>query len=174
MHTIFNENKNKSTEPNIFEYTMKMNIRTANNGDLHVIVEFNALMAKETEHKELNHETLQKGVDSVLKDSTKGIYYIAEIDDIIAGQLLITYEWSDWRNSNFWWIQSVYVRKEYRNMGVFTALFKHIELLAKRNPTVCGIRLYVEKTNDRAKSTYEKIGLRHAAYDMYEMDFVPV
>jgi GNAT superfamily N-acetyltransferase len=85
---------------------------------------------------------------------------------------MITYEWSDWRNGRFWWIQSVYVEKQARGMGVFKSLFNHIHALAKAQKDVCGLRLYVEKNNDRAKQTYGRLGMELSYYEMYEMDFV--
>jgi ribosomal protein S18 acetylase RimI-like enzyme len=102
-------------------------------------------------------------------DPSKGLYYIAESTGKIAGQLMITYEWSDWRNATFWWIQSVYVHPEYRNHGVFRALYRFIETIARTHGDVCGVRLYVEKENDRAQKTYEALGMKHSHYEMMEM-----
>jgi GNAT superfamily N-acetyltransferase len=149
---------------------MELSVRLALPSDVSVIAEFNAAMAKETEGIELNRDRLQKGVEALFTDPSKGLYYIAESDGKIAGQLMITYEWSDWRNATFWWIQSVYVRQEYRRQGVFHALYRSIETIARTHGDVCGIRLYVEKENDRAQKTYEALGMKHSHYEMMEME----
>jgi GNAT superfamily N-acetyltransferase len=149
---------------------MNLSVRLALPSDVSVIAEFNAAMAKETEGIELNRERLHKGVEALFADPSKGLYYIAESDGKIAGQLMITYEWSDWRNATFWWIQSVFVRPEYRRQGVFHALYRSIETIAGTRGDVCGIRLYVEKENDRAQKTYEALGMKHSHYEMMEMD----
>ncbi|MCI0706677.1 MAG: GNAT family N-acetyltransferase [Ignavibacteriae bacterium] len=147
-------------------------IRPATLNDAERITEFNALMAKETENIELDLTRLRAGVESVLRDKSKGVYYIAEENGSALGQTLITYEWSDWRNGMFWWIQSVYVQKDYRGKGVFKAMFEHLRTLAKQEQTVCGLRLYVEEHNSRAQQTYERLGMKKTYYDMYELDFV--
>jgi len=147
-------------------------VRPAVKADGPVIAKFNALMAQETEHRVLDHALLRPGVEAILADQAKGVYYVAEIGGTVAGQTLITYEWSDWRNGTFWWIQSVYVREEYRGKGVFKALFRFIEEAARSRTDVCGFRLYVEKDNDRAKQTYEKIGMKKTLYELFEIDFV--
>jgi GNAT superfamily N-acetyltransferase len=112
----------------------------------------------------------------LLKDADKGVYYIALAETgkgwAVAGQLLITTEWSDWRNGTFWWIQSVYVAKPFRNCGMFRALFKHVQVLARARPDVCGLRLYMDAHNDRARQAYERLGLRQTNYQIFEMDFV--
>jgi len=151
---------------------MSITIRPATLADASRITEFNALMAKETEGIDLDMARLLVGVESVLRDSSKGIYYVAEENGFVVGQTLITYEWSDWRNGMFWWIQSVYVQKDVRGKGVFKALFDHIGKLAKQEKTVCGLRLYVEKHNDRAQQTYERLGMKKTHYEMFELDFV--
>ena len=149
---------------------MNLMVRLAAPSDASIIVEFNAAMAKETEGIELNREYLQKGVEALFADSSKGLYYIAESNGKIAGQLMITYEWSDWRNAAFWWIQSVYVRPEYRKQGVFRALYRSIETIARTRGDVCGVRLYVDKENGRAQKTYGTLGMKHSHYEMIEMD----
>ncbi len=151
---------------------MEIKIRRARPGDARVIAEFNARMAEETEHRSLDHGILARGVKAILSEAGKGMYFVAEVDRTIVGQLMITYEWSDWRNGNFWWIQSVYVRKEYRQQGVFRALYEYVESLAKKRKGVCGLRLYVERRNGRAQKTYEKMGMTRSAYEMFEMVFV--
>jgi ribosomal protein S18 acetylase RimI-like enzyme len=149
-----------------------MVIRQATIADAPLIAEFNALMAEETEGKHLETALLLDGVHGLLSDSSRGVYYLTEIDGAVVGQLMVTYEWSDWRNGNFWWIQSVYVKPEFRARGVFTSLYKFIEQLARQRNDVCGIRLYVDETNTRAKKTYEKLGMHPTHYQLYEVDFV--
>jgi GNAT superfamily N-acetyltransferase len=151
---------------------MPPSIRQTTIADAPVITRFNALLAIETEQITLDQDRLRKGVESLLRDPTKGFYIVAEHDNVVVGQLMITFEWSDWRNGVFWWIQSVYVEKEARGTGVFQALFDHIHTLAKKTPDVCGLRLYVEKKNTRAKQTYERLAMHSSHYEMYEMDFV--
>ena len=151
---------------------MNITIRPATIADAATITRFNALLAAETEQITLDQDRLRKGVEALLRDSTKGFYVLAERDTVILGQLMITFEWSDWRNGVFWWIQSVYVEKAARGSGVFNALFDYIHTLAKTTPDVCGLRLYVEKTNTRAKQTYERLAMHSSHYEMYEMDFV--
>ena len=151
---------------------MNITIRPASESDTAVIAEFNGLMAQETEDKSLPDERVRKGVEAVLGDSAKGIYLLAEENAQVVGQLMITYEWSDWRNGSFWWIQSVYVRKENRGKGIFRALFDHVMKMAKARKDVCGVRLYVERHNQRAREAYEKLGMKKTAYRLYEIDFV--
>jgi GNAT superfamily N-acetyltransferase len=151
---------------------MNMIVRQAAASDAVTIADFNACMAKETEHLELNHERLQKGVEALIADSSKGLYYLAEVDGKVVGQLMITYEWSDWRNATFWWIQSVYVLLDYRKQGVFRALYQHVASFAKERGDVCGLRLYVEESNKRAQQTYEALGMKLSHYRMMDVDFV--
>jgi GNAT superfamily N-acetyltransferase len=151
---------------------MNFSIRQATPNDAAIIARFNALMAVETESKTLDAELLQKGVEALLADPSKGLYFLAESEGRVVGQTMITYEWSDWRNGTFWWIQSVYVAKEARGTGVFKALFEYIHSLATSRPDICGLRLYVEENNTRARQTYERLGMKHSHYRMYEMDFV--
>jgi GNAT superfamily N-acetyltransferase len=101
----------------------------------------------------------------------EGTYFVAEHNGAVIGQLLITYEWSDWRNGNFWWIQSVYVAQEFRENGVFRGLFSHVEKLARSRRDVCGLRLYVEKNNRRAHQAYARLGMKHTHYEIYETCF---
>ena len=151
-------------------------VREARVIDSPFITEFNLRMAWETEQRRLDPQRVGQGVAALLNDPAKGTYYIAEVQTgerwVVAGQLLITYEWSDWRNGNFWWIQSVYVGEEYRAGGVFKALFNHIQALAKGRTDVCGLRLYVDAHNKRAQQAYERLGLKKTDYEFFEMDFV--
>jgi GNAT superfamily N-acetyltransferase len=151
---------------------MPASIRKATIADVSVIARFNSQMADETEHLALDQERLKAGVEALLRDPSKGVYYVAELNNIITGQMMITYEWSDWRNGTFWWIQSVYVESSARGSGVFRALFDHVHSLAKSRNDVCGLRLYVERSNDRAKRTYDRHGMHSSHYEMFEMDFV--
>jgi ribosomal protein S18 acetylase RimI-like enzyme len=147
-----------------------MKIRKARLTDAAIIADFNSRLAWETEKLKLDSPTIQRGVRAVLKDATKGTYFVAELDGAIIGQLLITHEWSDWRNGDFWWIQSVYVTAEHRQSGVFRRLFEHVQTLAQKLRNVCGLRLYVEKNNDRAQRTYAKLGMTKTHYEVFETD----
>lgn len=148
-----------------------MKIRKATSADAAIIAAFNRNLAWETEKLRLNSAIVSRGVRTLLKDAIKGTYFVAEQGGVIVGQLLITYEWSDWRNGNFWWIQSVYVAAEYRQGGAFRALFNHVQKLARSRREVCGLRLYVEKNNRRAQKAYERLAMNHTHYEMYETSF---
>jgi ribosomal protein S18 acetylase RimI-like enzyme len=151
---------------------LTISVRKATPEDAEFLVHGNAAMALETEHLSLDLDRLRNGVHALFEDASKGVYYIAEAGGRRAGQMMITYEWSDWRNGNFWWIQSVYVLPEYRGRGVFKSLYRHVEGLAKADPGVCGLRLYVENENKRAQATYERVGMKPTVYRMFEVDFV--
>ena len=144
-------------------------IRRAVKTDVDTIVSFNIEMARETEGIALPRPRLIDGVNAMFADKTKGFYIVAECAGEIVGQIMITYEWSDWRNGTFWWIQSVYVLPQYRRMGVFRALFRHVKLMAEETADVCGLRLYVEQNNHTAKQTYESLGMEECHYDLREM-----
>ena len=146
-------------------------IRTAAEADVATIVSFNAAMAFETEGKRLDEATLTAGVRAVLHDPALGVYYLAERDGQVVGQALITFEWSDWRNAMFWWIQSVYVPPAARRTGVYRGLYEVISRCARETPDVCGLRLYVEHQNTVAQRTYEELGMRPAEYRLYELEF---
>ena len=148
-----------------------MKIRKARASDTLVIADFNSRLAWETEQLRLEPATVRRGVRALLKDAAKGNYFVVEANGAVIGQLLITYEWSDWRNGNFWWIQSVYVAAEFRSGGVFRALFGHVQKLAKARRDVCGLRLYVEKNNRRAQQAYDRLGMTHTHYEIYETSF---
>lgn len=150
---------------------MEISIRRAALSDLDTLVAFNAAMARETEDKPLNEETVQSGIRALLHDEQKGRYWVAVADDgTVVGTLMCTTEWSDWRNGQFWWIQSVYVRRKARRQGVFTALYEHVHAAATQAPGVCGMRLYVEKANAAAQATYEALGMAQTDYRMYEVE----
>ncbi len=151
-------------------------IRPATKHDVDTIVEFNRAMALETENRRLDLSTLRQGIHAFLENSGYGSYIVAELPEDTSrkpvGQLMITYEWSDWRNGVFWWIQSVYVAPERRGKGVFRALYDHILAKAKTDPKVCGIRLYVERENRSAQTVYQRVGLVPSVYTVYEQDFM--
>ena len=150
---------------------MPYSIRAARPTDLEFLVDGNARMALETENRELDRELLEEGVAEVLNDAAKGVYFVADDGDGPVGQLLLTCEWSDWRCGWFWWIQSVYVVPEARESGVFGQLFRHVREAAGRDPEVCGLRLYVERENDRAQAIYRHLGMRETDYRVLEIDF---
>ena len=147
-----------------------MSIRRGNIEDLETIVRFNYNLAKETEDKELDLNILKKGIESVLIDESKGKYYVYTIDNKVVGQLMHTYEWSDWRNGTFLWIQSVYIDKEYRKKGIFKALYNYVRKVSENDEGIVGIRLYVEKENVAAKSTYKSLEMCECEYHMYEYE----
>ena len=115
---------------------------------------------------------LRAGVDAVLGDESKGLYFVAEAEGRVVGQLMITFEWSDWRNAQFWWIQSVYVHPDWRRKGIYRSMHGAIINLARSQPGVCGVRLYVEGDNHIAKCVYERVGLSPSSYQEYESEFV--
>jgi ribosomal protein S18 acetylase RimI-like enzyme len=146
-------------------------IRKAKHEDIEKIAEFNVQMAKETEGKILNKKVVQEGVRAVLKNKIKGFYLIAEDNKatkLLVGQLMVTFEWSDWRNKNFWWIQSVYVDKKYRNKKVFSQLFRTVTKMALSEKNVYGLRLYTNKNNYSAKQVYKSLGMKKTSYEIYE------
>ena len=139
--------------------------------DADAIAGFNRALARETEGRELDPATIGPGVRAVLGDAAKGRYYVVESGGEVVGQLMLTFEWSDWRNGMFWWIQSVYVREDHRGRGVFAALYRHVEAEARATPGVCGLRLYMEHENHRARAAYVKLGMRSPGYEVFEVDF---
>jgi len=142
-------------------------IRKAAPSDAPSIVDFQLRMALETEGIKLHPETVEKGVNAVFDDRSKGQYYVADSDGEIAASLLITYEWSDWRNCNVWWFQSVYVIPEFRRQGIFRKMYTFVKQLAEEQD-IAGLRLYVETKNKRAKNTYEALGMNSGHYSFYE------
>jgi ribosomal protein S18 acetylase RimI-like enzyme len=145
-----------------------MNIRTATICDAPLLVDFNQKMALETEDKRLDTATLTGGVQAVFSDANKGFYVVAEDAGSIVGGLLVTFEWSDWRNKWFWWIQSVYIVPEARGRGIYRLLYDHVKAEAAKHANVCGFRLYVERENVHAQRVYEKVGMENSVYYMYE------
>jgi len=150
---------------------MKTAIREATMADVDVIAQNNTAMALETEHRRLDPAIVRAGVTAALADGAKGRYFVAEAAGRVVGQIMHTYEWSDWRNGCFWWIQSVYVAPDARGQGVFRSLFDHMAGLARAQAGVCGIRLYVERDNARAQRTYRQCGLVDAGYFVMEDDY---
>lgn len=149
---------------------IEIKIRQAVMSDASVITDCNVRLAEETEGLRLDPGCVAAGVDAVLADPAKGIYYIAELAGVMAGQLMITYEWSDWRNGNLWWLQSVYVKEEFRGRKVFRAMFEHLEELASLRQDVCGLRLYMRADNTRARQAYERLGMKRTHYEVLELD----
>jgi GNAT superfamily N-acetyltransferase len=131
------------------------------------IISFQQAMAMETEGLKLNETILGKGVKAVFDDPSKGEYFVAESEGSVIASLLITYEWSDWRNSNVWWFQSVYVVPRFRRKGIFRMMYLFIKNEAERLG-VAGLRLYVEKNNSAARKTYEAMDMTSEHYTMYE------
>ncbi len=144
-----------------------MKIRKAKNEDAAIIINFQQKMAMETEGLELDHSTISNGVLAVFSDPSKGTYYITESDSKPVASLLITPEWSDWRNSYIWWFQSVYVIPEYRRKGVFRHMYNFIKEEASKE-NIPGLRLYVEKDNIRAQLTYQAMGMDGEHYRLFE------
>ncbi len=139
--------------------------------DLDVVMEFNCGLARETEERELDADKIRPGVAALLGDPDRGVYFLAESDGDVIGQLMITREWSDWRNGWFWWIQSLYVRADHRGKGVFKALYRHVEKEAESVGDVCGLRLYVDEDNRKAQEAYEKLGMDRSRYQFFEIEF---
>lgn len=147
-------------------------VREANPGDTDVLVQFQQCMAQETEGISLDLDILREGVNAIFLSVDKGFFLVAEVNGQVAASLLITYEWSDWRNATFWWIQSVYVDVQLRRKGVFKAMYNYVYDLAVSRDDICGIRLYVDRNNLVAQQIYDSIGMSSSHYYMYEIDFV--
>jgi ribosomal protein S18 acetylase RimI-like enzyme len=142
-------------------------IRKATPEDASIIIDFQLKMAWETEQLRLVPEIILKGVNAVFDDSARGRYWVAEDKGNVVASLLITYEWSDWRNCNVWWFQSVYVLPEFRRTGIFRSMYQYIQNEADKDG-IAGLRLYVEANNSRAQHTYEALGMKSQHYKMYE------
>ncbi len=148
-----------------------MNIPTIQRATLShqtAIAQFNAAMALETEDTHLLPHVISAGVAALINNPDRGFYLVATIDGEPVGSLMITFEWSDWRNGLFWWIQSVYVRPDHRGKGVYRALYQAVKTLAHADSNVCGYRLYVEQENERAQKTYKSLGMSKTHYQIYE------
>jgi GNAT superfamily N-acetyltransferase len=146
-------------------------VRPASRGDVDVLVEFNHAMAAESEDKSLDLDRLRAGIEHLFDAPEDGYYLVACEGDAPVGALMVTYEWSDWRNGRFWWVQSVYVRESHRRRGVYAALHRHVRDGARADPACCGLRLYVEVENGGAMATYRRLGMVETHYRLYEEDF---
>lgn len=150
---------------------MPVTIRAATPADIPFLVESNAAMARETERKNLDRDVLTRGTRALFEDPRRGFYLVAEHDGEPAGCLLVTFEWSDWRNGDWWWFQSVYVVQAKRRHGVFRALYAEVERRAREARAV-GLRLYVERDNSRAQQTYVALGMQEEPYRMLRRGFI--
>jgi len=145
-----------------------MIIRQALSQDAAELAEFNINMARETERMELIPEVISAGVKGMINNPERGFYLVVELDNGIQASLMVTTEWSDWRNGMFWWIQSVYVRPAYRRQGLYRELYERVKELAEQEAAVCGFRLYVEHWNTVAQKTYASLGMAETVYKMFE------
>ena len=136
--------------------------------DANVIIDFQIAMARETEDFFLEREVTAKGVHAVFADPSLGRYFVAADADRVVASLLITYEWSDWRNGVVWWIQSVYVLPGYRRRGVYAGLYQHVKAMVEAEPSIRGIRLYVDNRNQAAQEVYARLGMEGEHYRVFE------
>jgi ribosomal protein S18 acetylase RimI-like enzyme len=143
-------------------------VRNALLRDIPALADFNVAMAQETENRILSPAKVKAGMKAVIRHPDDGFYLVAELNGELAGSLLVTREWSDWRNGVFWWIQSVYVPPGFRKRGIYRALYDAVKARAKSNLEVCGFRLYVERNNRAARSVYSKLGMSETEYRIYE------
>lgn len=143
-------------------------IRKAGINDIDFIIRFQLSMALETENMELDHPTVCLGVSAVVNDPAKGHYYVAEYEDKVIGSLLVTYEWSDWRNGQVWWLQSLYVVPEFRRRGIFREMYCFLRKEVSDDVNLKGIRLYVDKTNKIAQDVYQAMGMNGEHYQVFE------
>lgn len=161
------------TTSEIREEGLDLRVRRAVAGDWALIVEFNRLLAAESEGLELDLEALGRGVRAVLDDPARGVYFIAEAGGAAVGQVQVTFEWSDWGNGWFWWMQSVYVQPAQRRRGVLRALFDHVTKEASERGDVLGLRLYVVRGNESAIEAYTRLGMEGSEYAIYEKLWTP-
>jgi len=145
-----------------------LTIRRAASADLATIIAFNQAMALETEDRRLPDATIAAGVEGLFYSPQYGFYMVACDGNAVIGSLLVTFEWSDWRNGIIWWIQSVYVKPQWRRRGVYRKLYQHVKTLALAQGSVRGFRLYVEKENHIAQQTYANLGMQDSGYLLYE------
>ncbi|MFM7180106.1 MAG: N-acetyltransferase family protein [Verrucomicrobiales bacterium] len=149
-------------------------VRQAVLSDTEIIADFNIALCRETEDRDLDRDIVLKGVERFLSEPARGRYLVAVIDGEVVGQSAHTFEWSDWRNGEIWWIQSVYVHARFRGQGVFRALFSHIKELGEAAPDCCGIRLYMERENETARHSYQRLGFSETGYEVFELLFPTV
>jgi ribosomal protein S18 acetylase RimI-like enzyme len=145
-----------------------MKIRQAILEDANALADFNIKMAYETEAIKLKPEVITAGVKKMIENPAMGFYLVVEVDNVIQASLMVTTEWSDWRNGLFWWIQSVYVQPDYRRKGLYSAMYNQVRKLSLSQANVCGYRLYVERDNINAKKTYQSLGMHETEYFLYE------
>ncbi|MCG9713467.1 GNAT family N-acetyltransferase [Shewanella insulae] len=145
-----------------------MQIRKGQQSDLTALVAFNQAMANETEGLSLDQQTLTQGVQTLLENPARGFYLVAEEAGEILGSLMVTYEWSDWRAKDYYWIQSVYIRPQNRRQGIYAKLYQAVKQIAEDNGGAASFRLYVEQENLKAQKTYEALGMKQSYYLMYE------
>ena len=148
--------------------TESFQIRNAFPSDADSIIDFNQAMARETEDRTLEDRIIRAGVQRIFDEPNQGFYLVAENEEGIIGTLMVTREWSDWRNGQFWWIQSVYVEKRYRRKGVYRKMYRFVKKLASSQPDICGFRLYVEKDNLIAQQTYRSLNMEETPYLLFE------
>lgn len=159
-----------SESPRMSGETGGLTIRVATPADAPVLVDFNRRLADETEGLQLDRATVEKGVAAALADPSKARYFVACVGSEVVGQVMHTWEWSDWRNGYFWWLQSVYVSQPHRGGGVFRRLFEHVRELAAGDLQVVGLRLYVEHENSDAQQVYARLGLTRTGYLVLEQE----
>lgn len=147
---------------------MSIQFREAQSKDSAKIFQFQLAMALETEGQKLQEDLCQKGVEAVFQNPSLGSYYVCESGPKIIGSLLITHEWSDWRNGMVWWIQSVYIEPEFRGKKIFSQFYQFIKSKAQANPQIRGLRLYVDQRNTHAQSVYKSIGMDGEHYKVFE------
>jgi ribosomal protein S18 acetylase RimI-like enzyme len=145
-----------------------VHIRKATRKDAEAIARFNEAMALETESKQLDAATIRNGVKAVFHRPELGFYMVADVDGDPVACLMVTQEWSDWRNGVFWWIQSVYVRPDFRRQGIYRHLYDALRERARSESGICGFRLYVETENHAAQATYRSLGMEECHYRMFE------
>ena len=148
-----------------------ISIRPAGEGDVETIAHFNMALCREVEGRELDPPTVIEGVRRFVMEPSRGRYFVAESAGSVIAQAAYTFEWSDWRNGEIWWFQSVYVHADFRAKGVFRSLFEHIRDLGRKDPDCCGVRLYMERHNETARKAYRKLGFREAGYEVLELLF---
>jgi GNAT superfamily N-acetyltransferase len=150
---------------------VNITVRDATSADIDAIVGYNQRLAGETEGKSLDPAVIGAGVRRGFSSPGMCRYFVAEAGGRVIGTTMLTYELTDWRDGVIWWLQSVFIEPEFRRHGVFRAIYRHIETLARQHPDVRGLRLYVHRDNARAMKTYEALGMEKAEYELYEHDW---
>ncbi|NNC98715.1 MAG: GNAT family N-acetyltransferase [Gammaproteobacteria bacterium] len=143
-------------------------IRQAILEDASAIAEFNINMARETENLELDAEVINSGVRNMISNPERGFYLVVEADNQLVASLMVTTEWSDWRNGLFWWIQSVYVVEQWRRKGLYRSMYERVKQLSEEHGNIVGYRLYVEQDNQIAQKTYRSMGMHCTHYLLFE------